>query len=186
MFNLNAQGVWRSLGSTIAYRWVSQDIKYQANEAWPGNNRFDDRDTPTLYVSLTPEGAVAEYLRWHPKFILDQQEVKLDIFEMQIVAESDGLDISEESAANAVGIRWDRLKSSDYDREVRYRECQQLAREVIDATGISIKYPSAALEGGINVVLFQTRASSWTVHQGNRIEVPWVEPALVTPLPNRT
>ena len=182
MFNLSAQGVWRSLGSTVAYRWVPQDAVYSAGEAWPGNNRFDDRATPTLYLSLTPEGAVAEYLRWHPKFIFDQQELKLDLFEMQIIARSDGLDVSEESAANAVGIRWDRLKSSDPDRAVRYRECQQLARKVIGEMGISIKYPSAALEGSQNVVLFQIGTGSWTVHQGDRIEVPWIEPELVTPL----
>lgn len=182
MFDLSSPHVWRPLGSTATYRWIPSETSYSADEVWPGSGRFDTGTIPTLYVSFTPEGAIAEYLRRHPKLIAIQNYLKIDLFEVQIFSESDGLNVSDESLAETVGIGWDRLRSSDHDELERYRECRQLAREVIAATGVSIEYPSAALEDGVNVVLFQVDGSSWTAVEGTRIPVSWVEPERVTPL----
>lgn len=180
MFTLRSRDTWRILESSVTYRWVPRDAKYRSSEAWPGSGRFDDGATPTLYLSFTPEGATAEYLRRNPEFMDIQHDLKIDIFEVHISSESEGLDVSNESLAEAVGVKWERLRSSDPDEQIRYRECRQLAREVIDISGISIKYPSAALEETHNVVLFQTETSSWTADQGARIPAPQVNPELVT------
>lgn len=158
------------------------NARYRSCEAWPGSGRFDDGTTPTLYLSFTPEGATAEYLRRNPEFMDIQDYLKIDIFEVYISSESEGLDVSSENLADAVGIEWERLRSSDTNEQIRYRECQQLAREVIDVSGVSIKYPSAALEATYNVVLFQTETSNWAADQGARIPTPQVNPELVTPL----
>lgn len=182
MFDLSSQDVWRPLGSTATYRWLPPEAGYSASEAWPGRGRFDTGTIPTLYVSFTPEGAIAEYLRRHPKLMAIQSDLKIDLFEVYIFSESDGLNVSDEALAETVGIEWDRLRSSDRDELKRYQECRQLAREVIAATGVSIEHPSAALEGGINVVLFQIDGSSWTAVARSRVPVPWVEPERVTPL----
>ena len=182
MFNLSYQDVWQPLGSITTYRWIPPNVPYSANETWPGSGRFDIDNIPTLYLSLTPEGAVAEYLRRHPKLIAIQSYLKINLFEVHITSESDGLKVSDESLAKMVGIGWDRLRSSDNDKRKRYYECRQLAREVISATGVSIEYPSAALEEGINVVLFEVDRDDWIAIQGTHVPVPWVEPERVTPL----
>lgn len=182
MFDLSHQDVWRPLGSTITYRWIPLNANYSASDAWPGSGRFDIDNIPTLYLSFTPEGAVAEYLRRHPKLMAIQSYLKINLFEVHITSESDGLKVSDESLAEMVGIGWDRLRSSDNDERKRYHECRQLAREIISATGVSIEYPSAALEEGINVVLFEVDRGGWIAIQGTRIPVPWVEPERVTPL----
>ena len=182
MFDLSSQDVWRPLGSTIAYRWLPPEAGYSASEAWPSSGRFDTGTIPTLYVSFTPEGAIAEYLRRHPKLMVIQSDLKINLFEVQIFSEYDGLNVSDEFLAETVGIGWDRLRSSDRYELERYQECRQLAREVIAATGVSIEYPSAALEDAINVVLFRVDGSAWTAVEGIRIPVPWVEPERVTPL----
>ena len=182
MFNLSHQDVWRPLGSTTVYRWIPPSADYSASDTWSGSGRFDIDDIPTLYLSFTPEGAVAEYLRRHPKLMAIQSYLKINLFEVHITSESDGLKVSDESLAEMVGIGWDRLKSSDSDGRKRYHECRQLAREVVSATGVSIEYPSAALEEGINVVLFEVDRGSWIAIQGTRVPVPWVKPERVTPL----
>lgn len=183
MFNLAHKDVWQPFGSSKTYRWIPIGSKYRADEPWPSSEgRFDDTQTPSLYLSCTPEGAVAEYLRWRPKLIPNQHNLSLDLYEVNVTSEQDGLDVSTRSLAEVVNINWDRLRSSDPDKQIRYRECRQLAQEVIDASGVSIKYPSAALKGTHNVVLFQTKISSWVAHQGTQVPVPWVDPDQLTPL----
>ena len=185
MFNLTSNKIWRPLGSVITYRWISRGDKYRADEPWPSiSGRFDDAQTPSLYLSCTPEGAVAEYMRWNYKLISKQHNLLLELYEVIVTSEQNGLDVSTRSLADIVNIQWDRLRSSDPDEQVRYRECRQLSEDVIKASGVSIKYPSAALEETHNIVLFQTETSRWTANLGDRVQVPWVDPKRVTPLYN--
>lgn len=183
VFNLTSEDTWQPLGSCKTYRWISRGANYRADEPWPGSSgRFDDAQTPSLYLSFTPEGAVAEFLRWNYKLIPNRHKLILEIYEVFVTSKQNGLDVSTRGLADAVHIRWDRLRSSDHDEQVRYRECRQLSEEVIKASGVSIKYPSAALEETHNVVLFQTRTSTWTAKQGDQVSVPPIDPERVTPL----
>lgn len=182
MFDLLSPTTWRILERSVTYRWIPQNADYTSCEASPSSGRFDDGITPTLYLSLTPEGAAAEYLRRNPEFVEAQNDLKIDIYAVHVISTSEGLDVSDASLAESVGIKWNRLRSSDPDEQVRYQECRQLAREVIDASGVSIKYPSAALEETSNVVLFRTETSNWTAAQGDKMPIPRVNPWQITAL----
>ena len=183
MFDLTSKDIWQPLGSYKTYRWVPRGGSYRADAPWPSSSgRFDDAQTPSLYLSCTPEGAVAEYLRWNYKLIPNQHNLLLELYEVSVTSEQNGLDVSTRGLADAVNISWERLRSSDPDKQVRYRECRQLSEEVIKASGVSIKYPSAALEETHNVVLFQTKTSRWTAELGDQVQVPWVDPERLTPL----
>ena len=118
------------------------------------------------------------------KLTLKQRNLLPEIYEVVVASEQNGLDVSTRSLAGIVNIEWDRLRSSDHDEQVRYRECRQLSAEVIEASGVSIKYPSAALEETHNIVLFETETSEWTADIGDRVQVPWIDLNRVTPLYN--
>jgi len=182
-FDLQADGVWGTENSTEAYRWIPPTADYEPISPWLGNGRFDDGRTPTLYVGLTAEGALAEYFRRHPELTQFQSRLKLRLFRIRISAVREGLDVSVERLAAAVGIAWERLTSSDISRKRRYRRCQELAVAVIDDNGISIRCPSAAYERSTCLVLFGENTDDWTAEVDSEIELPLIDPDLVRPLP---
>lgn len=182
-FEFESSDVWRSEGSSDVYRWIPPDAIYSPTEPWPGSGRFDDGDTPTLYVGMTPEAALAEYFRRNPKLLQFQEGLKIRLFRIRISTFCEGIDVSSEELAEAVGIEWERLRSSDLKRSERYRRCRELAAAVVRAGGISIRYPSAALESVVNVVLYGDDPSSWIAAARSEINLPWVDPGMVRPLP---
>jgi hypothetical protein len=110
--------------------------------------------------------------------------LKVRLFEIEVTAEGDGLDVSSEARADAVGFPWERLRSSDVRRADRYRECRVLAGDVVDEHGVSIRYQSVAYQGTENVVIFGVRGARWAVRLKQQVDVlPFVDPASVLALP---
>lgn len=144
--------------------------------------RFDNGVRLTLYVSESPEGAMAEYLRRHPEFLDGQGNLAIRLFEVQIAIDST-LDVRTVSHASIVGIPFERLRSSDRDEATRYHECRLLADEV-EPRGVSIGYPSAALrDRASNFVVFGPESpGTWVVSDVAEIDLPYVEPTLVSVL----
>lgn len=183
-FEFNTPEVWRSEGTNDVYRWIPPGREYAPVAPWPGTGRFDNGETPTLYLSMTADAAVAEYFRRHPELLRFQEGLKIRLFQIHISALGNGLDVSAEDLAKAVGVEWERLRSSDLRRSERYEQCQELAEAVKRADGISIRYPSAALESAVNVVLFGDDQRLWTAEVDSEIDLPLVDPERVHPLPN--
>jgi hypothetical protein len=130
-----AGGDWDPLGNATMYRWIPPRAEYEPNAPWPGNGRFDSDSTPTLYLSSSAEGALAEYYRRHPEFLEFQDRLKVRLFEIEFTGGGEGLDVSTEDRTEEIGFPWERLRSSDARRVDRYRECQLLARDVLDELG---------------------------------------------------
>jgi RES domain-containing protein len=181
-YTLEGDEVWHSVGAVTLYRLLPNDAPYNADGAWPGDGRFDVNGIPTLYLSRSPEGAVAEYLRRHPEFLAFQGRLKHRLFEVQFLGADHGADVRTEGQADKVGFPFDRLRSSDLLRADRFGECRVLATAVIDKPGHSIEYPSAAYEGVENVVALTN--AGWTSSVEDELDLPIVQALLVRVLPS--
>ncbi len=182
-FNFGISEVWYVAGVKDVYRWLPPDVAYSPIEPWSGAGRFDNAETLTLYVGLTPSAALAEYFRRNPKLLQFQKGLKIRLFQIQISTFREGADVSNKHLAEVVGIEWEKLRSSDLRKSERYQRCRELAETVLEAGGISIRYPSAALDSGVNVVLFGSDSGSWFAKVCAEIALPWIEPSMVRALP---
>lgn len=181
-YDLTAGDAWAPAGDRTLYRFVLPDRTYGPVAPWPGHGRFDC-GPPTLYFSHSASGALAEYYRRHPELLRFQEGVKLRLYEVGFSGESHGLDVSEPTKAEDVGIPWERLRSSDRRTADRFRQCQQLGAEVVDAGGCSILFPSAAYDDEVNLVSFGDMGAGWTADEPLEVDRPLVEPTRVRPLP---
>ena len=173
---MGTSGRSHALPLDSAYRCVRGDAP------WSGGGRFDC-GPPTVYLSRTSQGALAEYFRRHPELLPYQERFNGVLFELNFDGIHDGLGVHTEDKAQRVGIPWDRLRSSDLRRHKRYQECQALASEVVDEGGHTIIYPSAAHEGVTNVVTFGDGGEHWTLTSQGEIERPYLDPSMVRALP---
>lgn len=175
---------WAILGDATVYRFVPPTAPYSAASPWvTTDGRFDDGVTPTLYLSFSPEGAIAEFYRRHSELLAFQGRLKVQLFRVNLSARSHGLDVSTQELADEVGVPFERLRSSDLKRNPRYHECRQLSKAVHSKGGISVHYPSAAYEATNNVVAFGAPGISWEAYVDDEVPVPVLEPALVRVLP---
>ncbi len=182
-FDFSSAETWHPVGDVVVYRLLPPRVPYSPEEAWPTTTgRFDLDGVPTLYLSRTAHGAVAEYLRRHPEFLRFQGRLKHELFQITFRGVNDGSDVTTEERAEAVGIAYARLRSSDAKNAVRYAECRALAQAIRDNGGCSIESPSAALEGTLNVVGLGD--AGWSAVVDDQIPLPNVDPTLVRPLPS--
>lgn len=172
---------WHPAGEATMYRLIGSSATYDPCQAWPGVGRFDVDGIPTLYMSRSAEGAVAEYYRRHPEFLAFQGRLKHRLFRLGFTGEGDGLDVRSTDRAERVGVSYERLRSSDKRRDDRFRECHDLARAVVASSGRCIEYPSAAYDGAENVVALGS--FGWHAAVEQQIALPPIEPALVRALP---
>ena len=148
------------------------DPGYDPAQAWPGTGRFDDGIEPTLYLANSPEGAVAEYLRRHPE--LFGLALLVELWEIAVDVIKPALDLRGPIAQSTVGVRLDRLTSSDKNELERYRECRALMRDVISASLTGVLYPSAALRTGERWNLVLRGSDGWTSAATGQISPPSV------------
>lgn len=173
-----AWAVWDPL---TAYRFVHVEAPYSPAQAWPSSSgRFDNGVRHTLYMASTASAAVAEYYRRHPELIGFQDSVRLRTFQMTLVSETEGLDVRRPEQGIAVGIAWDRLRSSEKNEHTRYHECRELADDVEAAGGMGIAHSSAAYEGSNTFVSFGEAApEGWHITAVTEIDTPRVDPGRV-------
>lgn len=139
--------------------------------------RFGTGDWPTLYLAESSTAAMAEFFRVNPSLLSVQAGVKVTIFEIEIEVCGRLLDVRNASDAIAAGIDPSELVSSDPDPIKRWKACQKFAAAA-RADGVAgIVYPSAALAGSWNLVLFdQPDASQWTTVAIAEVERPTIDP----------
>ena len=175
--------LWTNLPHFIGYRALPNDIDFMPDAPWPSSSgRFDDGATPTLYVSTSPEGAQSEYLRRHSELIELQSQLKITVHSIDIRAPGWCLDVAAPELAQEAGIDWDRLTSSDPDPDIRYQECRALTADVVQDGGESIRYPSAAMAGEVNVVLFEVEGRRWTAESRTSVAVGHIPVERIRPL----
>jgi hypothetical protein len=129
---------------------------------------------------------MAEFFRRSPELLDFQDDLRIVLFELDLEVSGMCLDVRGASSQAAVGITSDRLTSSESDEEVRYAECRALAREVVAAGHVGIRYPSAAATwaGAGNSVLFGGHgASTWECRSHREVGAPRLTAADVSPLP---
>lgn len=182
-FDLRADDAWRPAGQRTLYRWIPPGVAYGVVAPWPGSGRFDC-GAPTLYFSESGEGALAEYYRRHPELLPLQQRIKLQLYRIDFDGVGEGLDVAAVERAEAVGVPWDRLRSSDARAVKRYKETHELAEQVVAEGGCSIAYPSAAYDDETNVVTFGYHGDGWTTEMSVEVAHPFVEPDAVRVLPS--
>ena len=127
-------------------------------------------------MSANPEGAVAEMLRHNPELISFQAELRFRVFEIEITADSDSLDVRTAGQSAKVPFPFDRLTSSERDPAERYKECRDLADDANDSGGIA--YPCAAhvSQSIWNMALFGEMDERWTSSGYVEVERPIVDP----------
>lgn len=157
---------------------------YPADSPWPtSTGRFDDGERPTLYVSSSPEGAVAEFLRRHPELVGLQEALRLRVFAFDLTVQIPGCDVRSESQASAVGFPYERLSSSESDPETRYAECRELVRDVESESGVGVAYPSAAHRKAENFVVFHDSSdATWRTSKADVVGTPRISTSDLRPL----
>lgn len=142
--------------------------------------RFGDGSFSTLYLAETAEGAMAEFFRSNPSFLAQQAGLKVRLFGITVEVIGATHDLCDVDTCSALGIPPERLTSNDRDPAVRWAECQAVARQVRAGGAIGLIYPSAALPGGWNLVLFDEPApTAWRAIDHEDEEAPYVDPARV-------
>ncbi len=171
------------------YKWMrpaDADV-YAPDSPHPSSrSRFCDASYPTLYLAETAEGAMAEFFRSNSSFLAQQAGLKIRLF--SIAVEVLGLisDLRDSMTCSAVGIQPDRLISNDSDPNVRWAECQAVARLVRASGAIGILYPSAAYADGWNLVLFDWPGPmTWLSHGYSDEAPPYVDPSRVAVVATR-
>ena len=179
MYSLTNPELWRCPERTQFYRTISSDASYNPDEPFESTEgRFSNGIRATLYLSETPEGAIAEWLRRHPEFISMQHSLRVSLNMVEIVFSSTALDIRTSEQAKMAAFPFDRLRSSESDPKIRYKECRVLATDVENVNGsIGILYPSAALKNSNtwNIVLFGKVSDNWHPKGFLKIDRPVVD-----------
>lgn len=164
MFDLANPDLWIHVGVIELYRTLEQDGTYEPDEPFPSfTGRYSNGARLVLYLARTPEGAVAEYLRWHPELVDFQDDLVIELYALQFNCRSRMLNVQTHEQCGLIPFPYDRLTSSEEDVVVRYAECVQLANECEAAPGWGIVAPSAAcsMAGAGNISLFGANGDSW-------------------------
>jgi RES domain-containing protein len=116
--------------------------------------RFSDGTFPTLYLAETAEGAMAEFFRNNPSLLAQQAGLKIRLFAITVEVIGATRDLCDAATCSDLGIPPDRVTANEADRVARWADCQAVARRVRAGGAVGIIYPSTALPGGWNLVLF--------------------------------
>ncbi len=183
MYDVEAGAAWRP-GPLSLFRWVTSGAQHAPDSPWWGVARFGAGEHKTLYLAASPEGAMAEFFRRFPEFLNMQGDLSIALFRVDVDVACDCLDVRNPDQADAVGIPFDRLLSSEADETIRYSECRELAKEAIAAGRCGLTYPSAAATWDTwNLVLFGD-PGPWTASGHMEVARPRMAAADVNPLPS--
>ena len=75
---------WLVLGTVSYFRWLPAGVPYGPGSPWSSPSRFNDGSLLTLYLASTADGAVSEFLRRHPEFLVNEARVLRQNFEMRL------------------------------------------------------------------------------------------------------
>lgn len=162
------------------YKWMREvDAEvYSPNAPHPSSvSRFCDGTYPSLYLAETAEGAMAEFFRNNASFLAQQAGLKIRLFSISVELVGPAPDLRSAATCASLGIDPGRLISNDADAGARWAECQAVARLVRVADGVGLLYPSAAYEGGWNLVLFDWPSpTTWSTSGYADHPAPYVDP----------
>lgn len=161
-YDLTDASLWFVPGQQTLYRVLDSRAPYRPDEPFPSlSGRFSNGMRLVLYLSVSSETAIAEWLRHHPEFIELQDDLRIVVNAVDIESESQMLDVRTPEQAAKIAFPFERLRSSDRDPAHRYRECQELANDCEDSGGIAC--PSAAydFDDACNLVLFGDAGDRW-------------------------
>lgn len=160
------------------YRWQPARTTFPPDSPHYGVSRFCDGSFPVLYVAESAAAAIAEFLRRHRELLHLQHFLTVEMFELDVVVAGELLDALDDLVLDGLGFDRSRLASSESEEEVRYTECQQLARSSRQEGMVGIQYPSAAaLWDAWNLVLFDGQSKGgWICTAHSSIEVPKIDP----------
>ncbi|HWO16975.1 MAG TPA: RES family NAD+ phosphorylase [Solirubrobacterales bacterium] len=140
----------------VYFRYSSYDVPF-----WVRPNTTEERwngadDGPTQYLSATADGAWAELIRnENLRSESDLELVQMGLWQAQVI-EGVIADYSDFETAERAGFDADALVDDNQSR------CRAEGQRLREAGFRGVLYPSAALPGEINLVLF-----------GPRILLPW-------------
>lgn len=138
------------------FRYSSYDVPFWARSNTSSERWYSAGDGPTQYLSATPDGAWAELIRNENL----RSEADLDLVQMALwqaqIEQGRIADYGDFEAAEEAGFDPEALIHDDQT------QCRQEGRRLRDAGFAGLIYPSAALPGEQNLVLF-----------GARILLPW-------------
>lgn len=172
-FDLSNSDLWTGEDSLRVHRVIQHDAGYEPDAPYQSlEGRFSNGSRSVLYVADQAEGALAEWLRWHPELLELQDYLRVHVFQISISITSTSLDVRTEGQAALIPFPFERLVSDDRDESVRYRECRALADDCEAASGTGIRSPSAADPEfrRSNVTLFGEEGGDW--HSDGYFEVP--------------
>jgi RES domain-containing protein len=146
----------------VFFRYSSYDVPF-----WVRPNTTDERwnragDGPTQYLSVTADGAWAELIRnenLHSE--ADLRLVNMPLWQVEI-EQSSVADYRDFEIAEEAGFPPEALIDDDQSR------CREEGLRLRKAGFTGVLYPSAALPGELNLVLF-----------GPRILLPWGAPRIL-------
>jgi RES domain-containing protein len=180
-YNLDDPGLWTVLGAVNLFRVLDAAAAYAPDDPFASTGgRFSDGTRKVLYLAASPEGAVAEWLRHHPEFLLMQDALRVRVSSVGVdVPAQLTLDVRTKAQAERIPFPFERLRSSDADEDVRYAECRELALDSEGSAGIA--FPSAAYgaDGAWNVVLVGEQGDRWVSTGHAAVDRPEVPPHLV-------
>ncbi len=172
-YNLEDQDLWREAETILLHRVVQDDADYDPDDPFQSvSGRFSNGTRWVIYLAEEAEGALAEWLRWHPEFLDLQDELRVHIFQVRVDVKARSLDVRTGEQAALSSFPFHRLVSNDEDESIRYQECRALADDCDANGGGGIRSPSAADPWFLhcNFTLFGEKGGSW-ISRGF-IEVP--------------
>ena len=169
-----------ALGDVIGYRYLHAEATYPPDDPYPSKSRFGDGSLWTLYLAETPTGAVAEFLRRHPEFLMLQEDLRIRVYEISLTVTCEVLDLLAGACQRIAGVEQRDLVSSDPDEDTRYERCRDLAKK-FSTRCCGFRYPSASLHSHRwNLVLFGLQdPDQWICSAVRLVGRPWVAPAEV-------
>ena len=167
-----------------AFRWIDAITRFVPSFTHKGRGRFGDGTRYVAYFAESAAGAVAEFLRRHPEFLYQQENLNIRVYKVDLSVPGTLLDVRTEALAAAAGVRVERLTSSEQDEQARFQECWALAARADEALFVGILYQSAAARWTAwNVALFgKSSEATWRVLDAREVDVPQVHRDLVRPL----
>lgn len=148
----------------IAYRWSDYDTPLWARPNSSAQRWNRTRETPTQYLSLSPEGAWAELIRAEDlASVADVRHVSMPLWALQ-VRETHVADYATFERAAAAGFPPEALVDEDHER------CRAEGTRLREHGFRGVLAPSAALPRAVSLTLFGARmAIAWDSGEDRRL-----------------
>jgi hypothetical protein len=148
----------------VAYRWSDYDTPLWARPNSTAQRWNRTRETPTQYLSLSPEGAWAELIRTEDlRSVAEVREVSMPLWALHL-RETRVADYATFEKAEAAGFPPDALVDEDHER------CRAEGTRLREHGFGGVLAPSAALPNAVNLTLFGARlAVEWDCDEDRRL-----------------